>query len=129
VRLLGLFFTVVLGATATMVAPAASRGFAYFFAHTTRPEAACSGHLVVASWYGSGHRTASGAPFNVYGMTAAHRTLPFGSQVMVSNPKNGRSVSVVINDRGPFTHGVTLDLARGAAQAIGMRETQWVCMN
>jgi rare lipoprotein A len=62
-------------------------------------------------------------------MTAAHRTLAFGSQVTVTNPENGRSVTVTINDRGPFTRGVTLDLARGAAHAIGMSGTQWVCMS
>ena len=55
-------------------------------------------------------------------------TLPFGSRVTVTNPANGRSVVVEINDRGPFTSGVTLDLARGAANAIGMHQTQWVCM-
>jgi rare lipoprotein A len=46
----------------------------------------------------------------------------------VTNPQNGRSVTVVINDRGPFTRGVTLDLTRGAARAIGMVRTQWVCI-
>jgi len=46
----------------------------------------------------------------------------------VTNPDNGKSVTVVINDRGPFTRGVTLDLSMGAARAIGMRGTQWVCM-
>jgi rare lipoprotein A len=66
--------------------------------------------------------------FNPSGYTAAHRTLPFGSRVTVTNPRNGKSVTVVINDRGPFTRGVTLDLARGAANAIDMRQTQWVCM-
>jgi rare lipoprotein A len=48
--------------------------------------------------------------------------------VTVTNPRNGQSVTVVINDRGPFTRGVTLDLASGAAHAIGMSQTQWVCM-
>jgi rare lipoprotein A len=48
--------------------------------------------------------------------------------VTVTNPRAGKSVTVVINDRGPFTRGVTLDLARGAARAIGMNQTQWVCM-
>ena len=76
---------------------------------------------------GSGSR-ASGQAFNPSGYTAAHRTLPFGSRVTVTNPRNGKSVTVVINDRGPFTRGVTLDLARGAANAIDMRQTQWVCV-
>ena len=107
--------------------PAHSRGFAYFFAHS-KPTGTCSGRQVVATYYHSGRRTASGQAFNASGHTAAHRTLPFGSQVTVTNPNNGRSVTVVINDRGPFTKGVTLDLAHGAARAIGMRGTQWVCI-
>ena len=123
VRIVGL-------AAALFVASSAqvhSRGFAWFFAHS-KPHGACSGQHVVATYYMSGRRTASGQTFNSAGYTAAHRTLPFGSQVTVINPTNGRSVTVVINDRGPFTHGVTLDLAHGAARAIGMRGTQWVCM-
>lgn len=98
------------------------------FAHR-RPHGACSGQNVVASYYVSGRRTASGQAFRPDGYTAAHRTLPFGSQVTITNPENGRSVTVVINDRGPFTRGVTFDLARGAARAIGMHGTQWVCLN
>jgi hypothetical protein len=72
--------------------------------------------------------SANGQAFDHNGYTAAHRTLPFGSRVTVTNPENGKSVTVVINDRGPFTRGVTLDLTRGAARAIGMYRTQWVCM-
>jgi rare lipoprotein A len=109
-------------------AHAHSRGFGWFFAHS-RPRAACSGQAVVASYYVAGRRTASGQTFSSDGYTAAHRTLPFGSQVTVTNAENGKSVTVVINDRGPFTRGVTLDLARGAAHAIGMTQTQWVCIN
>jgi rare lipoprotein A len=104
-----------------------SRGFAWFFAHS-RPQGSCSGQHVVATFYASGRRTASGQRFDPNGYAAAHRTLPFGSQVTVTNPHNGSSVTVVINDRGPFTRGVTLDLTRGAARAIGMHGTQWVCM-
>jgi rare lipoprotein A len=121
----------VFGLAATLLfassAQAHSRGFAWFFSHS-KPSASCAGQSVVATYY-SGRRTASGQTFNGGGLTAAHRTLPFGSQVTVTNPDNGRSVTVTINDRGPFTRGVTLDLTRGAAQAIGMRGTQWVCMN
>lgn len=106
---------------------ASSRGFAWFLAHS-KPEGDCSGQRVVATFYSSGGRTASGQTFHAGGNTAAHRTLPFGSQVTATNPRNGKSVTVVINDRGPFTAGVTLDLASGAAHAIGMSETQWVCM-
>jgi rare lipoprotein A len=105
----------------------ATRGFEWFFKHS-RPEGQCAGQFVVATWYDSGSRTASGQAFNPNGLTAAHRTLPFGTRVMVTNPRSGKSVTVVINDRGPFTRGVTLDLARGAARAIGMTQTQWVCI-
>jgi rare lipoprotein A len=104
-----------------------SQGFAWFFAHSG-PHGTCSGKHVVATFYGSGRRTASGQTFDPSGYTAAHRTLPFGSRITVTNPRNGKSVTVVINDRGPFTRGITLDLARGAARAIGMYRTEWVCM-
>jgi rare lipoprotein A len=111
----------------TSPAQAHSRGFAWFFAHS-KPHGTCSGQHVVATYYASGRRTASGQAFDSGALTAAHRSLPFGSKVTVTNPENGRSVTVVINDRGPFTRGVTLDLTRGAARAIGMNRTQWVCM-
>lgn len=108
-------------------AQAHGRSFDWFFSHS-RPHGTCSGQHVVATYYASGRRTASGQAFDPGGYTAAHRSLPFGSRVTVSNPENGKSVTVVINDRGPFTRGVTLDLTRGAANAIGMNRTQWVCM-
>jgi rare lipoprotein A len=122
-------FIVVLVFVGLVASPtqAHSRGFAYFFAHS-RPAGACAGQQVVATYYHSGRRTASGQAFNASGLTAAHRTLPFGSKVTVTNPQTGASVTVVINDRGPFTRGITLDLSHGAARAIGMRGTQWVCM-
>lgn len=75
----------------------------------------------VASYYWQGSRTASGARFNPDGLTAAHRTLPFGTKVRVTNKRNGRSVVVTINDRGPFIRGRIIDLSRGAAGVIGMR--------
>jgi rare lipoprotein A len=79
----------------------------------------------MASYYGSesGSRTASGAHFNPGGMTAAHRTLPFGTKVRVTNRRNGRSVIVTINDRGPFVRGRVIDLSSGAAGVIGMRSS------
>lgn len=83
----------------------------------------------VATWYGNEHAgklTASGERFNPNGLTAAHRSLPFGTCLRVSNPKSGRRVSIRVNDRGPFTKGVSLDLSYGAARAIGMRSTQGV---
>ena len=91
----------------------------------------CAGETV-ATWYGQEHagkRTASGEVFNPNGLTAAHRSLPFGTCLRVSNPKSGRSVSVRVNDRGPFTKGVSIDLSHGAARAIGMRSTQSVSVD
>lgn len=76
-----------------------------------------------ASYYGSRHhgkRTASGEPFNQHGLTAAHRTLPFGTRVKVTNLKNDRSVVVRINDRGPHTRGRLIDLSKAAAQQLDM---------
>lgn len=73
-----------------------------------------------ASYYWQGQQTASGARFNPSAMTAAHRTLPFGTRVLVTNRANGKTVVVTINDRGPFIGGRIIDLSRGAAQAISM---------
>ncbi|MEN9207775.1 MAG: septal ring lytic transglycosylase RlpA family protein [Gloeomargarita sp. GMQP_bins_120] len=76
-----------------------------------------------ASWYGAefrGQRTASGEPFNPQDLTAAHRTLPFGTRVRVTNLRNGRSVVVRINDRGPHLPGRVIDISAAAAQALGL---------
>ena len=77
----------------------------------------------VASWYGPGfygRRTANGEIFRKGTLTAAHRTLPFGTVVRVTNLENGRSVNVRINDRGPFKYHRVIDLAHGAASALNM---------
>ncbi len=84
---------------------------------TTVPATAQSG---AASWYGSGHRTANGEHFNPNGLTAAHRSLPFGTRVRVVNKSTGQSVIVRINDRGPYAYGRVIDLSRASAQAIGL---------
>ncbi|MBK5964078.1 septal ring lytic transglycosylase RlpA family lipoprotein [Thiocystis minor] len=76
-----------------------------------------------ASYYAdrfNGRKTASGARFNTNALTAAHKTLSFGTKVMVTNKANGRSVEVTINDRGPYAHGRMIDLSKGAAREIGM---------
>jgi rare lipoprotein A len=76
-----------------------------------------------ASWYGpgfNGRHTANGERFNMGGMTAAHKSLPFGTKLLVTNKRNGRSVIVRVNDRGPFVRGRMLDLSKGAAVQIGM---------
>ena len=76
-----------------------------------------------ASWYGpgfAGKPTASGERFNPNHLTAAHKTLPFGTMVRVTNNKNGRTVDVRINDRGPFIRGRIIDLSKAAAKEIDM---------
>lgn len=78
-----------------------------------------------ASWYGRefhGRPTTSGEIYDMNGLTAAHRTLPLGTIAQVTNPENGRSVRVRINDRGPFVGNRVLDLSYGAAQEIDMAE-------
>ena len=82
--------------------------------------AAGIGTTGMASFYWQGHTTASGAHFNPEGMTAAHRSLPFGTRVRVTHLGNGRTVEVRINDRGPFVGGRIIDLSRGAAGVLGM---------
>lgn len=74
----------------------------------------------MASWYDEGQLTATGARFNPEGMTAAHKTLPFGSVVRVTDRRTGRAVTVTINDRGPFIRGRIIDLSRAAARALGI---------
>ena len=77
----------------------------------------------IASWYGPGFhgkKTTSGAVYDQYGMTAAHQTLPLGSSVRVTNLANGKSVTVLVNDRGPFVKGRVIDLSYAAAQAVDM---------
>ena len=73
----------------------------------------------IASVYSSGP-TASGRPFSRGGMTAAHKSLPFGTRVRVTNKRTGRSVVVTITDRGPYVRGRIVDLTPGAARAIGL---------
>ncbi len=77
----------------------------------------------IASWYGEefhGRRTSSGEIYNMYEMTAAHKSLPFGTKVLVVDLKTGRSVVVRINDRGPFIHGRIIDLSFAAAKKLGI---------
>ncbi|GAB3958342.1 hypothetical protein GCM10029978_003080 [Actinoallomurus acanthiterrae] len=85
---------------------------------TARTEVVAQGSCE-ASFYGTGPATASGAPFDPQALTAAHRTLPMGSLVRVTNLGNARSVVVRINDRGPFVPGRCLDLSTAAMRAVG----------
>src|SRR5581483_7385017 len=78
-----------------------------------------------ASWYGSdfdGRPTASGEPYNMYDLTAAHPTLPLGSWVRVTNLHNGKAVIVKVNDRGPIVPGRIIDVSYGAAQALRFKD-------
>lgn len=90
---------------------------------STLPAIAATTINGVASWYGPGfhgRKTASGEIFNTNRMTAAHKTLPFGTQVRVTNVNNGRSVVVIINDRGPYHGARVIDLSHAAAVQIDM---------
>ena len=83
------------------------------------------GKYVTASWYGEkfhGRPTSSGERYDMYGLTAAHKTMKFGSKLRVTNPDNDKSVVVTVNDRGPFIRGRDLDLSYGAAREIGFTE-------
>jgi len=94
--------------------PAPSRSYSYVPPRSS---------LEVASWYGPGfvgHVTSDGEIYNPGELTAASKTLPIGSHVRVTNPGNGRSVVVSINDRGPYVRGRSLDLSRSAAGRTGM---------
>ncbi|WP_448187433.1 septal ring lytic transglycosylase RlpA family protein [Azospirillum sp. sgz301742] len=78
-----------------------------------------------ASWYGAdfhGRKTASGVPFDQHALTAAHRTLPLGTEVKVTSLETGRAVVVLINDRGPFIDGRIIDLSKRAASELGMED-------
>ena len=94
---------------------------ASLFAPLAPQEAKASVQCGESSWYGvefDGQRTASGERFNAYGLTAAHRSLPFGSKVRVTNQSNGRSIVVKITDDGPHYGGRILDLSYGAFSRI-----------
>lgn len=77
----------------------------------------------LASYYSEGRKTASGERFDPSELTAAHRSLPFGTRLQVTNVKTGRSVVVRVNDRGPFVQGRVVDVSYSAAQALGMVNT------
>jgi rare lipoprotein A (peptidoglycan hydrolase) len=97
-----------------------------------KPSGHCAGQEVLASYYGYGGRTASGERFDPNGNTAAARTWALGTRLTVRNPRNGRTLTVRINDRGPYgtayAQGARLDLARGAARRLGMSGAQYLCV-
>jgi rare lipoprotein A len=99
-------------ATLTLSANFAEARKAQIHAHSSGPQSG------IASVY-SGGRTANGERAHAHGMTAAHRTLPFGTKVRVTNKRNGKTVVVRINDRGPFIRGRVIDVTPAAARALG----------
>ena len=94
-----------------------------------RPSTADQAGLASVYSHESGSGTASGQKLNREALTAAHRTLPFGSKVKVTNKRNGRSVVVTINDRGPFVRGRVIDVTPAAAQALGFSGLTQVTLN
>lgn len=82
----------------------------------------------IASTYSSGSRTANGEHYNHMGVSAAHKSLPFGTRVVVRNQRTGRAITVRINDRGPFVAGRIIDLSTGAKNALGMDGLAPVCL-
>lgn len=112
--------------------PAHAQGWRWFLRHI-HPTGQCnSGREIIGSIYWHGRRNADGSRFNPHGISAAHRTLPFGTVVTVTRLKNGRSIRVPIKDRGPWIAGVradgAIDLSLGAARALGMRASEFVCV-
>jgi len=110
-----------LGAVSSIVLPVA-----FAFAAVPLAVGARGVQTGQASWYGPGFhgkKTASGKRFNQQALTAAHRSLPLGTQARVTNLKNGKAVLVTINDRGPYHGGRVIDLSRAAAQQLAMNGT------
>ena len=85
-----------------------------------RASMASSGGYALVSFYSHGHRTASGERFDPHDLTAAHRTLPFGTRVRVTDLSTGRSVTVRVNDRGPYVRGRSIDVSSSAAKMLGI---------
>jgi len=85
-----------------------------------KPVVATDGSVGIASFYKYEAKTASGEQFNPSELTAAHRTLPFGTRLRVTNVATGQSVTVRVNDRGPFIPGRVVDVSRSAAEELGM---------
>ncbi len=100
-------------------------GLAIFSAMILGTPAAEASQQGKASWYAMTTRTASGERASPHTMTAAHRTLRFGTRVRVTNLRNGRSVIVCVNDRGPFVRGRVIDVTKAAARKLGFLRSGW----
>lgn len=98
------------------------------FAGVCVSQTAATAQCGTASWYHEGAKTANGERYQPDGISAAHRSLPFGTKVLVTNQRTGRTVTVRINDRGPFIGGRIIDLSRGAKRVIGMDGLAPVCL-
>ena len=125
--------TLGIGLLASLLTLGAANAAGWSSVHRyVKPSGKCAGQEVLASHYSVGKRTANGERFDANGNTAAARTWPLGTTLTVTNPHNGRSLTVRINDTGPwgiaYAQGARLDLARGAAQRLGMRGAQYVCV-
>ncbi len=129
--LIGIFAAVLVAVLATTpTANAAGWGTVHRYVKKTGK---CDGQEILASYYHTGKRTATGERFDANGNTAAARTWALGTSLTVTNPHNGRSLNVRVNDTGPwgiaYAKGARLDLARGAARRLGMTATQYVCVS
>ncbi|MGH9352387.1 MAG: septal ring lytic transglycosylase RlpA family protein [Terriglobia bacterium] len=104
------------------MAPSSQAGQPAYFPYCTPTIVNARPHVGIASWYGKecqGNPTASGESYNMNGLTAAHRKLPLGTEIRVTNLKNHRSLNLRVNDRGPFVPGRLLDVSRAAARLLG----------
>lgn len=125
------WFVAALAVALLTIGPAEAEGWATVHRYV-KPTGRCGGTEVLASYYSLPGNTATGAAFRAGALAAAARTWPLGTVLTITNPHNGQSVQVTINDRGPYgmayRMGARLDLTTGAARQIGMRGTQYVCV-
>lgn len=116
-------YVVGLGVAAFVaMSPSSQAGPPAYFPYCTPTVVSAKSKVGIASWYGEecqGSPTASGETYNMYGLTAAHRELPLGTEIRVTNLKNHRSLNLRVNDRGPFVPGRMLDVSRAAARLLG----------
>lgn len=104
------------------MAPSSQAGPPAYLPYCTPTVVSARSRVGIASWYGEecqGSPTASGETYNMNGLTAAHRELPLGTEIRVTNLKNHRSLNLRVNDRGPFIPGRMLDVSRAAARLLG----------
>ena len=108
------------GQKAHLVAHAVGRKTIDRHTSSAQPSKKETAMLGLASFYSDDRETASGERFDRHRLSAAHPSLPFGTRLRVTNVRNGRSVTVRVNDRGPFVHGRVIDVTSAAAEALGM---------